>query len=50
MNRPVSKARPHTLSFKCFRLVPINEPGFGPYETVELCEPRKSMRALLCER
>jgi hypothetical protein len=49
MPRSVSTARvhaPHTSSFRCFRLVPIEEPGFGAYETVELCEPRRNMRAL----
>jgi hypothetical protein len=35
--------RPHTLSFKCFRLVPID--GF-----IELCDPRNAMRVLVFER
>jgi hypothetical protein len=42
--------RPHTLSFRCFRLVSIDEPGSGGYETVELCDPRNAMRALVFER
>ena len=37
--------RPHTLSFRCFRLVASDEP-----EVVELCDPRNAMRALLFER
>jgi hypothetical protein len=37
-------AGPHTLSFVCYRLVPV-EPG--EYETVELCDPRNAMRAFL---
>ena len=39
---------PHTLSFRCYRLVPIDEPE--AYEIVELCDPRNAMRALVCER
>jgi len=42
--------RPHTLSFKCFRFVPIDEAGAEPYEIVELCDPRNAMRALVFER
>lgn len=42
--------RPHTLSFRCFRFVAIDEPGADPYEIVELCDPRNAMRALLFER
>lgn len=48
-----SKARvvgPYTLSFRCYRLVPYREAGADVFETVELCEPKKNMRALLCER
>jgi hypothetical protein len=39
--------RPHTLSFRCYRLVAIEDGGF---ETVELCDPRNAMRALVFER
>ncbi len=42
--------RPHTLSFKCFRLVPIDEPGLDAYEVIELCDPRNTMRAFVFER
>ena len=42
--------RLHTLSFKCFRFVPIDELGPGAYEIVELCDPRNAMRALVFER
>ena len=42
--------RPHTLSFKCFRLVPIDEPGPDAFELVELCDPRNAMRPLLLDR
>lgn len=42
--------RPHTLSFRCFRFVSIDEPGPDAYEIVELCDPRNAMRALLFER
>jgi hypothetical protein len=42
--------RPHTLSFRCFRFVPIDEPGADAYEIIELCDPRNAMRALLLER
>jgi len=41
--------RPHTLSFRCFRFVSIDEPG-PTYEIIELCDPRNAMRALLFER
>jgi hypothetical protein len=42
--------RPHTLSFRCFRFVPVDEPGPDAYEIIELCDPRNAMRALLFER
>ena len=42
--------RPHTLSFKCFRLVPIDDPGPDANEIIELCDPRNAMRALVFER
>jgi len=42
--------RPHTLSFRCFRLVPIEEPGPDACETIELCDPRNAMRAFVFER
>jgi hypothetical protein len=42
--------RPYTLSFRCFRFVPTDEPGSSSYEIVELCDPRNAMRALLFER
>ena len=42
--------RPHTLSFRCFRGVPIDEPGADTHEIVELCDPRNTMRALVFER
>jgi hypothetical protein len=42
--------RPHTLSFRCFRFVAIDEPGPDAYEIVELCDPRNSMRVLVFER
>lgn len=40
--------RPSTLSFTCFRLVPIDdreptEPEFAP---IELCDPTNAMRVL----
>jgi len=38
---------PHTLSFRCYRLVAIED---GAFETVELCDPRNAMRALVFER
>ena len=38
---------PHALSFRCYRLVPIEE---GAYEIVELCETRNTMRAFVYER
>jgi hypothetical protein len=41
---------PHVLSFRCYRLVPINEPGEAAYEIVELCDPRNAMRVFLWER
>ncbi len=41
---------PHVLSFRCFRLVAIDEPGEDAYEVVELCDPRNAMRAFVCER
>ncbi len=41
---------PHVLSFRCFRLVPIDEPGQEPFEIVELCDPSNAMRALVGER
>ena len=42
--------RPHTLSFTCFRLVPIiDESGAPGYELVELCDPRNAMRLLVRE-
>lgn len=42
--------RPHTLSFRCFRLVSIDEPGPDAFEIIELCDPRNAMRPLLIER
>ena len=39
-------AGPHTLSFTCFRLVAIDEPG-QPFEIIELCDPRNTMRVLV---
>jgi hypothetical protein len=49
--RPEPRAAgPHTLSFTCFRLVPIDEPGQPPFDVVELCDPRNAMRALLVRR
>ncbi len=42
--------RPHTLRFRCFRLVPIDEPTPDAYEIVELCDPRNAMRTLVFER
>ena len=39
--------KPHVLSFRCYRLVPIDEPGEEPFEIVELCDPRNSMRAFV---
>lgn len=46
--KPLQRAsRPHTLSFRCYRLVPIDP---GAFETVELCDPRNAMRALVFER
>ena len=45
---PISRtAGPHTLSFKCFRLVPIDEPDQPAFEVVELCDPRNAMRSLV---
>lgn len=44
----VRTAGPHTLSFKCYRLVPIiDEPGQPPFEIVELSDPRNAMRVLV---
>ena len=37
------EARPHTLSFRCFRMVSSDE-------IVELCDPRNAMRVLVFER
>jgi hypothetical protein len=42
--------RPHTLSFKCFRFVSVDEPGSDVYEIIELCDPRNAMRVLVFER
>ena len=42
--------RPSVLSFRCYRLVPIDEPGEDAYEIVELSDPRNAMRAFVCER
>jgi len=42
--------RPHTLSFRCFRFVAIDEPDPEPYEIIELCDPRNAMRAFVFER
>ncbi len=39
---------PYVTSFRCFRLVPIDEPGEDAYEIVELCDARNAMRALVC--
>jgi hypothetical protein len=39
-------AGPYTLSFTCFRLVPIDEPG-QPFEIIEVCDPRNTMRVLV---
>ena len=39
---------PHALSFRCYRLVPIDGPD--AYEIVELCDTRNAMRAFVCER
>ncbi len=48
---PKARARaPHVLSFRCYRLVPIDEPGESGYEIVEVCDPRNAMRLLVCER
>ncbi|MGE5183965.1 MAG: hypothetical protein ACM31C_17965 [Acidobacteriota bacterium] len=41
---------PHTLSFRCYRLVAIDEPGQDAYEIVEVCDPRNAMRVLVGER
>ena len=41
---------PYTLSFTCFRFVPIHEPGPDAYEIIELCDPRNAMRSLVFER
>jgi len=43
-------AKPHVLSFRCWLLVPIDEPGEAAYEIVELCDPRNAMRTFVCER
>jgi hypothetical protein len=43
-------SRPHTLSFRCFRFVPIHGPGPDAYEIIELCDPRNAMRAFVFER
>jgi hypothetical protein len=40
-------AGPYTLSFKCYRLVRIGEPGQPPFEIIELCDPRNAMRVLV---
>ena len=41
--RELRDPRPHTLSFRCFRLVSTDE-------IVELCDPRNAMRVLVFER
>jgi hypothetical protein len=38
------------LSFRCYRLVPTDEPSEDRYEIVELCDPRNAMRAFVGER
>lgn len=42
--------RPHTLSFRSFRLVPIDEAGPDAYELIEVCDPRNAMRGFVFER
>jgi hypothetical protein len=41
---------PYTLSFTCFHLERIDEPGQPAYEAIELCDPRNAMRALVIAR
>jgi len=53
--KSTSKPKPRdprrlSSSFRCYRLVPIDEPGAEPYEIVELCDPRNAMRVLMFER
>jgi hypothetical protein len=47
--KPLDRRR-HRLSFRCFRFVPLDEPGADAYEIIELCDPRNAMRALVFER
>ncbi len=49
--RPRRAPRPETLSFKCFRLVAIEdrEPGEAAYVAIELMEPTNAMRDLVME-
>jgi len=46
--RPRRAPRPETLSFTCFRLVPIDEGAAedAPYAPIELCDPTNAMRVL----
>ncbi|MEO7731353.1 MAG: hypothetical protein ABIY55_10295 [Kofleriaceae bacterium] len=39
---------PHTLSFTCFHLVEVPDPGPGEaaYTAIELCDPGMAMRHL----
>ncbi len=43
-------AKEHVMSFRCYRLVPIDEPGEDAFEIVELADPRNAMRAFVYER
>jgi hypothetical protein len=47
--KPTVPPNPRTLSFTCFRLVPIHdrEPGEPPYAAIELTETQNAMRAFV---
>jgi hypothetical protein len=47
--KPTVPRNPRTLSFTCFRLVPIldREPGEPPYAAIELTETQNAMRAFV---
>ncbi|CAN5140796.1 hypothetical protein BH11MYX1_BH11MYX1_55750 [soil metagenome] len=46
---PIRTPNPNTLSFTCFRLVPIYDrgPGEPPYASIELMETQNAMRAFV---
>ncbi len=44
---PRRAPRPFMLSFTCFRLVKVDEPGEPPYAPIELADPTNAMRVLV---